>query len=1081
MLCKFARLNFVSILALAALLLFVAGSYRVHAQVATAAAIHGTVTDSSGAGVAGATITVKDTGTGVIRVVTADSQGAYTVTPLAIGNYDVQAEMKAFKTVIRHDVVLAVGSELVINFTLPVGKTEETVIVQGSIAAQVDTTTSSVSSVVDQAQMRQLPLNGRNYEQLISLSPGVAIAQPSVASISLYGKGDAYSVDGLRPEDQAFLIDGVDSEGYFGHGAGSMSNGSSLGVDTIAEFQTMTNTYSAEYGGNGWAVNAVTRSGTNQFHGSALEFIRNSAVDAKNYFDIATAPIPEFIRNQFGGTLGGPIKRDKAFFFFNYEGLRQKFGRTEIAQVPDADAIRGYVGGVYYGVNPAIVPLLDLYPSPGTQVGPNGSGIASVPQVANEISNENYLFGRVDYVFSPKDSVFSRIITDRSSFYSPFPFSAVPLWPDYQANPNLYFATEERHIFSSTLVNTARLSFVRTDNSSHQIDVDSELEFMPGRQDGAITTNGLSNLGGFLDDPFEELQNKIGVADDMVATKGTHTPSLGFGVTNVESMINSPAAGAGHYVFGGVIPFIQNQAEVFIVALPGQYDGLRWFHEVRLIPYINDDWKVRPRLTLNLGLRYDFVTDPTCISHNCNALVNPLTAPINPATGTIFTAVNHAFAKNPTLHNFEPRIGFAYDPFKDHKTSIRAGFGVFDDLLAPHSYANAFAGNPPYNGIVEPGFFGPYPNPCLVIGPSCPNVGLPNGGIGEIPYNIASTPYVLEWNLNIQRQLFANTILTVGYVGTHAVKTLAMSDVNPPIPTIDAQGVYHFAYVDPSGKLDAYPRANPNLSSFNFANPVASALYDALQVNLSHPFSHGVELQAAYTYSKCIDIDSGGTGVDNGDVFQNPYDPAAERGECGYGTPQSFTINFVYELPFHGNQLVSGWQLSGLMSGNVGQPFTPLVGWDVAGYNPQGTIQTPERPNMAPGFTCNNSLVKGNPNDWFNVNAFDEPAPGTIGNAPRDCMRGPGVFDTDFSVMKDVRVRERFHVQLRGEFFNLFNNVNFQAPYNGAAPGEGAPWNGLFEESSPITGPQVRNGTAGIMTATSHDSRQIQLGLRFLF
>ncbi len=1054
------RLNFALTLPLVALLFLAGGNNLAQAQVSTDATILGTVTDSSGAVVAGASILVRNTGTGIARTVTTDALGRYTATPLVVGAYDVQAEKKGFRTVVRRGVTLTVNSQMVIDFTLPVGQAEQTVIVQGA-AEQVNTTTSTISDLVDKEQMRDLPLNGRNFQQLITLAPGVQIAQTSAASISLYGKGATYTVAGLRPEDQAYLLDGTDISNYFGHGAGSSAIGTSLGVDAIAEFQVLTNTYSAEYGGYGAVVNAVSLSGTNQFHGSGFEFIRNSALDARNYFDALSGP-PPFKRNQFGGTLGGPIKKDKAFFFFNYEGLRQAEARTEVAYIPDADALQGIVGNVNYGVNPAMVPLLDLFPNPNGAVNPDGSGIVSVPQVATEIAHENYELARFDYVFTPKDTLFTRVVSDRSDFVSPFTFGQVPLWPDLQQSPNLYITTEERHIFMH-MVNSARVSYVRTDNHGAVIPNLPQFDFVPGQGDGAVVTTGLSNMGGFVDDPFRGLQNKIGVSDDVIATKGAHTLTFGFGVLNEQSLIWSPTFATGFYVFGGVAGLVQDQPLVFMGAPPDQNDAYHWFHEVYLTPYINDDWKVSRKLTLNLGLRYDLTTNPTCESKG--TATNDCTMLIHPLTDATFTPVDHPFASNPSTRNLEPRIGFVYDPFNDQKTSLRGGFGIFDDVIAPHVYANPFAQNPPFNLLTTPGVFSPYPTPCLVIGPTCPNVGLPSGSIGQVAYNNTHTPYTMEWNLNIQRELFKDSILTVGYVGSHGVHEFALRDANPPIPTIDASGVWHFGST----------RANPNVGTFDESIPDADSSYNSLQVNWVRHFSHNVQAQAAYTYSKCIDIADASDVLGGGASFQNPYDERAERAACGYNVPQSLRLNSVYVLPFKGNRLVAGWQLSGLYTATSGPPFTPLVGWDVAGYSNQAALYPIERPNMAPGFTCSNSLVTGNPNDWFNQNAFVMPEPGTIGNAPRDCMRAPGVFDTDFSISKETAISEGVRAQFRAEFFNIFNNTSFQYPYNGSAPGLGAPWNNLFEQGG------TRDPVAGMMTATSGTSRQIQFGLKILF
>src|SRR5215470_7893496 len=420
------------IAAFCVLLLAGLSSQHLNGQAATAS-IAGIITDSSGAVIAGAAINAKNNGTGITRTTVSDAQGRYRLPDLAIGDYDVEAKMLGFQSVIRKGIVLTVGAAPVADFQLPVGTTEETVNVESAIS-QVETETSTLSSLVGESQMRELPLNGRNFEQLILLAPG-AVSYPAGGSSALVGRAATFSISGARPEGHAILLDGENLQDWWQRGSGANVSGTQLGVEAIAEFQTMTNTYGAQYGGNGSVVNAVSKSGTNGFHGSAFDFVRNSQMDARNFLDRRSPP--PFRKNQYGGSIGGPIKRDKLFFFTNYEGIRQLLGGTSLVNVPDANARQGLVpcglatafscntstGLAQVPVNPNVAQLLQLYPA---ATAPLGGGIGTTTTVANQIVHEDYVIARVDYSISAKDSVFVRYVSDVANAIFP---TAIPLWP----------------------------------------------------------------------------------------------------------------------------------------------------------------------------------------------------------------------------------------------------------------------------------------------------------------------------------------------------------------------------------------------------------------------------------------------------------------------------------------------------------------------------------------------------------------------------------------------------------------------------------------------------------------------------
>ena len=1011
------------------------------AQVSTATVL-GTVTDASGATIPEAAVQVKNVATGATQSAVSDGQGRYSLPSLVVGDYEVQASKMGFQTTLKTGVQLTVGSQTVVDFSLPVGQSQQTVTVEAN-AVQVETTSAAVSNLVEQTQMRELPLNGRNFQQLITLAPGVTVAQ--TATTQFYGKGDTYSIAGGRPEGQAFLLDGTDQTNFFDHGTGAGVLGTSLGIDAIGEFQTLTNTYSAQFGGSGAVINAVSRSGTNGFHGTAFEFLRNSALDARNFFDKAV--VPAFRRNQFGGALGGPIKKDKAFFFFNYEGLRQSLGLTQIAFVPDANARNGIINGVNIGVNPNVAAALALYPST-TLTSP--TGIVQVPQVGSQVGNENYMLGRVDYTFSDKDSIFARVSSDRADLLNPFPNGPVPKWPDIEKTPNFFAVLEERHIFSPALINIARGSFVRTDSNATTPLATPLLNPFPasGHEDGQLTVTGLSTLGAQALDPFRIVQNKLTGYEDVYWTKGAHSIKFGMSFMRMQTLEFAPFRGGGQYTFTSLTALLQNTPFSWAGALPNASDSYHWYRENQIMPYINDDWKVTSRLTLNLGLRYDFESNPVDATNNLFAVTNVYTS-------TGYSKVPNVYKTSPNSKNWDPRVGLAYDPFKDHKTSIRAGFGLFRDVVQPRVWTSGPATHQPFISVTQ--FTPTFPVPNL----SGVNLPVPSDN-QSYNYGMQGAPYMMEWNTNVQRELPGGVILTAGYVGSRGVHLIAYIDQNPPI-NLGTNGQYLLGKANPSA-LTAIgnARLNPNFAQLVQGTSAADSWYHSLQLSASHRFSRNFQAQVAYTWAHSIDTASATSGLETGGGPQsNPYCFCQDRGNSAFDIRHTVRINGVYVLPFKGNAFVKGWQLSGVLSKATGAPLNVIDGFDRV-----GTIAGSPRPNLNTAFTGN--IIEGLPTQWFNPAAFSLQTVGTFGNLGRDVLRNPGLFDTDFALMKETKIpkiSEQFGVQFRAEFFNIFNHTNFTGLGNVAA----------------FTGTGALNPTSGTFLSTSTTSRQIQFGLKLNF
>ncbi|HKV38970.1 MAG TPA: TonB-dependent receptor [Blastocatellia bacterium] len=1095
----------------ASLLIIVAGVNGANAQVQTAT-ISGTVTDSSGAVIPGATIQVKNAATGIIQTATADDQGRYRMADLPVGNYEVQASLAGFQTVLRQGIILTVGSQPVVDFSLPVGNTTESVTIVSQVSP-VETQTSSVSSLVTQTQIRDLPLNGRNFEQLLTLGPGVQTVPQSAAggggSATFYGQETNYSVSGSRPVGQAFLLDNTDIQGFFEHGAGSAVTGNSLGIEAIREFQVLTNTYSAQFGGTGAVVNAVSRSGTNEWHGSGFEFLRNSVFDAKNFFDDPSSPIPSFRRNQFGGTLGGPVKTDKLFFFINYEGLRQSQGQTGRQFVPDANVHNGLLPcaarnnltgctastqdtsfGVPNPNNPnpdlaQIAKILPLYPlpnaapAPGLPVGADlvdalgrRTGVGLFTSVANQIANENYVLGRIDYQLSGNDSLFGRYVLDRANQLIPFPLSLVNKWPEADNSANQYFTVEERRVFSPQVVNSARFSFVRTNERAGTAGETPALNLIgAGRQDAAINATGAAGpvtpIGANGTVPFFLVQNKFTVGDDISWVHGPHSLQAGAAIVRVQTNLSAPFNVGGNFTFGTLENFLNGTpASMLGMSAPTpDFSTNRYFREIDIFPYVQDDWKLTPRLTLNLGLRYDYAT-------NATAVAVPLFAILNPLTSTGFTRVDHVLASNPNVHNFDPRIGLAWDPFGDHKTSIRAGFGIFHEPVAPRTYAPAYYLAPPSGATI-------LVNLKLATGlPFLPGLsltnpyglGLPPGSAFTVPYvafaginyHTDTSPYVMQYNLTIQREIGLGIVASAGYVGSSGVHLFSERDMNLTQGTAGGSGAIGSLTNPFSGK-----ETNPNFSSLNGVAASSHSTYHSLQLALNRQFGKGLVLQGSYTWSKCIDDGSVSSGLEQGafevtDAHNQNYD----RGPCAFNIGQSFRLSSVYALPFSGNRVVEGWQVSGILSATSGLPINIQTGFTFPTQSNLQGIQG-DRPSYSGVSGCNPSQVVGRADQWFNPACYVLQPFGTLGGVSRDSINGPGLFNLDMALLKQTRISEKLDTQFRFEIFNLPNHPNFGQPVNTLFSGS---------VSSPIPNP-----LAGRITSTSTPSRQMQFGLKLVF
>lgn len=1028
---------------------------RLYAQAATAR-ILGTITDTSGAAVPGAAIEVRNTDTGAARTVVSDEQGRYSVPDLGIGTYEVRGSKPGFQTTVRSGLTLTVGSAPVVDIQLPVGQTQEAVTVEAN-ASQVETTNSSISALVNQTQIRELPLNGRDFEQLILLAPGVA-AYPAGGQSALTSVAPAFSISGTRPEGYANMLDGESMLNWWQRNAGGDVTGTSLGIEGMAEFQTLTGTYGAQYGGNGGAINAVSKSGTNDIHGSAYEFFRNSALDARGFFDKGSPP--PFRRNQFGASFGGPIKKDKVFFFANYEGIRQVLDTTNVNFVPSAAVHQGIVSGVQYQVHPASAAMLALYPIP-TSLLPGNLDVGTISIVGAQTAPENFGLTRIDWNISPKDSAFGRWEIDYGSRNT---YGGLGLWPTFDVTHNNFLTLGERHFFSSTLTNQFSSSYSRPVTSESQPTTHPALQiFNPAREDVSVSMpNGIASLGAAFINPFRFLQNKFTEKDDLTWTKGSHTVSAGVSFRREQLNPYAYTYWNGFYIFTSLPNFLSGNPLEFTGAPNGGTNTYRAERMFFLEPYVQDDWKINNRLTLNVGLRYGFESNPVEIHNNFYNVVGP-------PFGTTFQHVPHAFVTNPSVHNLDPRLGLAWDVAGDHKTSVRAGFGIFHDIFQTYTFSSAYVTQTPY--LTENQFFftGDPNWPTPFVGGGTPLLSLTNGTY----YGIHATPYTIEYSLSVQRQLPKNTLLTVGYVGSQGVHLLAFHDFNAPIPTIN-NGVMTFVHPDPAvaGQLDQNPRPAPAFGALDMSDTSSHSHYNALQIGLEHRLSSNFVFQFSYTYSHCIDsaYTYGGLGGNNvTSANTNPYDWKNDVGNCSYDLRHIISGNTVYVLPFKGNRLKEGWQLTGIQAWHSGVPFSVGEGDQADLGNNFDTV----RPNLVAGCDV---YANQNVHQWYNPKCFSPSAYGTIGNLGRNSLVGPGFANTDFAVLKNTKVSERLSLQFRAELFNIFNHPNFNFPSTGVFNAGSISTN--YQAMPNVTAGQI---TSLVGTSVTGSARQTQFSLKLLF
>ncbi|HXG46951.1 MAG TPA: TonB-dependent receptor [Methylomirabilota bacterium] len=1066
------------------------------AQTSTAR-ITGLVTDASGAVLPGVEVVVQNVATGLSRSLTSNERGRYVAADLPPGPYEITATMAGFDTLVRSGITLAVGDDIVINLGMQVGSITQQVTVTGE-APLVNTTTSGISGVVEERRITDLPLNGRDFGQLALVQPGALDVRTAAAGDSSKGFGTRLSLSGSRPMDTGYSLDGTNVNSVGNFATPGSAAGVVLGVDAVREFRVVTGGgYSAEYGGySGGVVQMVTKSGTNQFHGTAFGLHRNDNLDANSWENNKTnSEKSEFRRNQFGGSLGGPIKTDRAFFFAAYEGLRQaRTGETNISNVLDENARRGILpDGRTVAIAPSIKPYLDLWPLPN---GPsNGDGSARRYTPENTVTNENYLVARVDYQLNDRQKVFTRFNFDNAKVSEP---GGLGVLDDVTPSRQRFSTIQYENILTPTLLSSSSFAFNRISLNheiEYTIDYPKNLFFMQHQYAPTFTLNtpGVSFSGG--SQPSTRIQNKWELSQAFSFSSGNHTWKFGGSWSYIGFNNSGPAAGAfGSFTWNNLERFLTDGNLDNLTAEVPNADTARTVRQQVYALYFQDDWRVRPNFTLNLGLRYEPWTSPSEKWGRVSTYRDWVTATQFSHPSTDGTDV---YFDSPGEKAFSPRIGLAWDVKGDGKTAIRAGVGIFNVMLLSPYLNTVTRKNPPNAGTLlqnNPGVnFAGAANYVLVRTPATLSTTLSPSTFSEAIQFDLDPMYELKFNFSIEREVMRDLSVTLGYVGNRGTHLTMKSDWNARPATL----VNGRPFVSAST-----PRPNPNNGVITGTTSDAKSFYNALNVEVKKRFSAGFQAQMVYTWSK--NVDDSTTGLGNSDFSEGlvtqPYNHRADRGLASTHLGQNLVINGLWSLPSPSNtgfasKLLGGWQISGILKASSGVPVGPtLRGSGGSGSAPDGrrsaneqhpelvagrTVESmttgtfqgcaattnPSTGQPLPGYAPGQKL--GTPDLYFDPCAFERPLAGFYGNAGRNIIIGPGFLNMDFSLMKSIPLglAEGSRLQFNADFFNIANRPSF-----------GRPQNATIQNSNG----RVFTG-AGQITSTVSTARQIQFGLKLIF
>jgi len=948
----------------------------VHGQ--STAAIEGLITDQHGALIRGAEITATNRAIGVTRTSVTDDSGRYQIPALPIGDYRMEIRATGFQPRILEGVRVEIGRRLTHDFQLQVGDVEQAVSVTSATGDLIDRAGFSVGHLTDRTKVQELPLNGRYFLDLGLLAPGSVVPpQGAFSSAPIRGVG-AFSITtaGNREETTNYIVNGITLN--------NLTNSSITfqpAISTVEEFRVDNSTFSAEYGqSSGAVVNIATRSGANEFHGELFEFFRNDALDARNYFSFTTNKPPPFKRNQFGAHLGGPVVKNKVFFFFSYEGLRQR-QQVNLNSLALSDFQRGSVTDPVIARLVPLIPRANFFDSLGT---PRfvGSAVASVntDQWSTDVSYNVAKNDRLHGYYSIYDTSLRE--PNRNG-------NTVPGFGNTSILLRQILTLNETHIFGPTLVNELRLGFNRLSSATVPNARLNPLEF--GINNGITDPIGLPqisiagglNFGGPATNPSGRNDTTFVMGDSLNYQRGRHSIKSGGEVRLFFN--NNFRQGTGAFNFPSVGDFIAGNANSFTITLGSQSSSIS---ENALGFFVQDNYKLRPNLTVELGLRYDWNLTPT-ERYDRFIVFDQSTASLI----RVGDDIDEVYHQNKS--NFQPRVGFAWDPIGDGKTSVRAAYGLLTDQPMT-SIVIGTTMNPP---LAIPLTFGG-----AIRLDNAINLARP---AGLAPQSIAhdfDNAYLQSWNVNVQREVVSNLALMLGYFGSKGTHLISRRNLNQPI-----NGVRPFPQLSQSSPI----LPGTNLGNITQVESAGNSSYNALWFTATQRLTRGLQFNASYSWSKSLDYNSFSTG---NIVGQNSYDLAGDRGLSDFDVRHRFIFTGIYDLPLTGNACLEGWQVAAIVQSQSGSPVNIVT--SNSGVN---GIANTLRPDVDGPIA-----IAGTVERWFDTSVLTPVA--RFGNLGRNVVIGPTFNNVDFSIIKNTTVAEDLRIQFRAEFFDVFNHANFGPP-----------------------------------------------------
>lgn len=1023
------------------------------------ALVRGTVRDALGVPVPRTQVAARDLGTGLSRSATSDSAGLFEIAELPPGSYQVEIAADGARSAASQRVELGGGEIRTLTFVLASGSRSPDSPPSESGAARPSS--AATANLIRESQLVGLPLNGRSYSQLATLQSDVS--DTATGSASRGTSGGNLTMAGGRSTANNFLLDGTSIMNTENGGPRSAA-GVQLGSDAVLQVQVWSSYYGAEYGrSSGGVLNSITRSGTSELHGTFFEYFRNSKLDARNFFDRDPEP-PPFKRNQFGFTLTGPLVKEKTFFMVSYEAMRDRLNETDVSFFPDELARQGDLGdGRIIPVAPRVRPYLDLYPIPndislGRGIGQNRSPLF-LP------TDENFMTVRLDQKLSERDSFFARYtFDDASSQAAEDSF----LFHSQNDSRQQYLTLVGSHTLSPRTLTSFRFGYTRPVNT--QVDVSTvaiprRLFFVPdASQFGQIQIPGITTYGPNSGLPEKNILHSFQFSGDVFLQRGLHVVKLGFDIHRYRSEVFNYWGKSGQWSFNSLENFLLAgpMGTSLYVALPGS-DNRHEFRQTLAGFYIQDEYRVRPRVQLSLGIRYEFVTQISDTFNRIPFLRDPVRDSV--------VELGKYFEDNPSLGNFAPRVAVSWSPGAAGSTTLSAGFGIYYDQILGYAATTRKNSGPFYRIVFNPNFdSSPYFPDAIAAAAGVPPI------VQVMDYLHMRTPMVLRYNLTLRRQLSGGWQVQAAYGGARGNHLFRRYEANQfPVPITQSDGSLFFP-----------PSTGPvNLAfgSLNIFSSDAQSFYNALQLSAGRSVGRGISLQASYTFGKSVDDSSTGSGWN---TSQYGFMRTLDRGLSDFDLRHRLVFNYFYSLPLGGGQgrgvmatlgkALGGWRLGGIVSIRSGTPFTPQVNVRVKDY-----LFSALRPDLLRGRS--NNPVKGvtegcgpvrggqplgGPELYFDPCAFAAPLPGRLGNLGRNTVIASSVFSMDFSLQREFFLDAKKRLQFRAEVFNLPNHSNFSGP----SP---SPLTVFSGESG------ARNSTAGRFTRTATTARQLQLALRFSF